>query len=639
MRTLLWAALTFSSLATWAQAPFITYHADLMRVLGSDQVQVTAEVHWEALPDDLEDAPIEWQFPKTIPGTYATEDYGKYIKDLEAFKVDGSRIKVRKKGKNTYQLSALPVRITYRVNDTYDARVRKNHIFEPAGTNIAERENFLLNNAGFFGYFPGYEQEPVNVQLHYPGNMLGVSALPSQVEQGPAMYLGDNRIQSFKARDYHHLMDCPIMVTVPDTTSFYVANCKVTLSVYSESGRPLSAAIYDEVKVSMEAIASFLGGELPVDNYAFLFYIKDYTEFQSLIEGDIQVGKAIKLLRQIIGQGFGALEHGNSSTYFLPDFGNDLVLDQIKDVCIHEFLHILTPLGLHSECIGQFNYADPVMSQHLWLYEGVTEYFAGLSQVQGGVMTEEAYIQSLLEGKIRSASRYPTEKMAFTEMSTNVLEKPWKKQYGQVYQRGAVMAALLDLEIMHLTQGEKTLLDVITTLNARYGATQSFNEATFFEVFVAEVHPDLMDFFNRYVRGTEALPLKRNLAYAGFDYVHNESRSLPINPTKSKNLKLSFLPLGAVKEVKKVKGPLPFAVEKGDLVSFDAAQLSSLAGPIPAELPVEIRVQHDGQWTSTSVVPEREDVVLKHQIFELDQPSGMQQGLRSLWLSGDIGKY
>ena len=347
MRTLLWTALTFSSLTTWAQAPFITYHADLMRVLGSDQVQVTAEVHWAALPIDMEDAPIVWQFPKTIPGTYATEDYGKYIKGLEAFKSDGTRIKVRKKGENTFKLSAQPDRITYRVNDTYDARVRKNHIFEPAGTNIAERENFLLNNAGFFGYFPGYDQEPVDVQLHYPGNMVGVSALPSQVEQGPAMYLGDNRIQSFQARDYHHLMDCPIMVTVPDTTSFHVANCQVTLSVYSESGRPLSAAIYDEVKVSMEAIATFLGGELPVDNYAFLFYIKDYTEFQSLMEGEIKIGKAFKLLRQIIGQGFGALEHGNSSTYFLPDFGNDLVLDQIKDVCIHEFLHILTPLGLH----------------------------------------------------------------------------------------------------------------------------------------------------------------------------------------------------------------------------------------------------------------------------------------------------
>ena len=90
MRTLLWTALTFSSFTAWAQAPFITYHADLMRVLGSDQVQVSAGVHWEALPGDIEDAPIVWQFPKTIPGTYATEDYGKYIKGLEAYKSDGT---------------------------------------------------------------------------------------------------------------------------------------------------------------------------------------------------------------------------------------------------------------------------------------------------------------------------------------------------------------------------------------------------------------------------------------------------------------------------------------------------------------------------------------------------------------------
>ena len=155
MRNLFTTFFLALSAAGWAQAPFITYYADLLRVQG-DQVQVTAEVHWEALPDDLEEAPIPWQFPKTIPGTYATEDYGKYIKHLEAFKTDGSKIKVRKKGQNIFYLSALPDRITYQVKDTYDARVRKNHIFEPAGTNIQERANFLLNNAGFFGYFPGY---------------------------------------------------------------------------------------------------------------------------------------------------------------------------------------------------------------------------------------------------------------------------------------------------------------------------------------------------------------------------------------------------------------------------------------------------------------------------------------------------
>ena len=49
-------------------------------------------------------------FPKTIPGTYATEDYGKYIKGLEAYKSDGTRIKVRKKRENTFKLSAQPDR-------------------------------------------------------------------------------------------------------------------------------------------------------------------------------------------------------------------------------------------------------------------------------------------------------------------------------------------------------------------------------------------------------------------------------------------------------------------------------------------------------------------------------------------------
>ena len=121
------------------------------------------------------------------------------------------------------------------------------------------------------------------------------------------------------------------------------------------------------------------------------------------------------------GQGFGALEHGNSSVYYLPDFGNDMVLDQMADVCIHEFFHILTPLGLHSEEIGNFNYIDPQMSKHLWLYEGITEYFAGISQVKGGVITRDEYIRSVLRQKIVTADRYPTDKMPFTEMSENVL--------------------------------------------------------------------------------------------------------------------------------------------------------------------------------------------------------------------------
>ena len=51
-------------------------------------------------------------------------------------------------------------------------------------------------------------------------------------------------------------------------------------------------------------------------------------------------------------------------------------------------------------------------------------------------------------GKIRRASRYPETKVPFTEMSERVFEKKYGRHYSQVYQRGAIMGLLLDIEII-----------------------------------------------------------------------------------------------------------------------------------------------------------------------------------------------
>ena len=64
----------------------------------------------------------------------------------------------------------------------------------------------------------------------------------------------------------------------------------------------------------------------------------------------------------------------------------------IKRVALHEFMHIITPLNLHSEQIGNFDYVDPKMSKHLWLYEGITEYFANLILVRSDLITEREFL-------------------------------------------------------------------------------------------------------------------------------------------------------------------------------------------------------------------------------------------------------
>ncbi|MEL6589276.1 MAG: hypothetical protein AAFQ68_04320, partial [Bacteroidota bacterium] len=439
------------------------YSLDLNQV-SNDQVIINLKV------PELEGDTVLFHFPKTIPGTYATQDYGKYITAFQAKTTAGEVIETVQLTTNTYKIprAAELATIRYKVDDTFDAEVKKDKVFEPAGTNIQAGRNFVLNNSGFFGFFDGKENWPVLLSIDKPADMIGMTALPQT-----ALSAGN---QQFRAKSYHQLLDCPIMFSAPDTISFNVANARVTMSVFNESGRELSAQIYEEVKVSMQAISDFLDGNLPVDNYAFLFYIKDYTRFQTLMDGEkTKVKDVVGLLRSMIGQGFGALEHGNSSFYFLPDFGNDFVIDMIKDICIHEFFHILTPLNLHSQYIGDFDYVDPKMSQHLWLYEGITEYFAGISQVKGGVITPYEYLSEVLRGHIRGARSYPQTEMSFTEMSSNVLEKPWSDEYGQVYVRGALLGALLDIEIMRLTNGEKTLKDVVLTLGKRYGKDKSFD--------------------------------------------------------------------------------------------------------------------------------------------------------------------
>ncbi|CAI8375079.1 MAG: Uncharacterised protein [Flavobacteriales bacterium UBA4585] len=438
--------------------------------------------------------------------------------------------------------------------------------------------------------------------------------------------------QNFYARNYHHFLDCPVMVSKPDTTSFELGGAKVTIGVFTENGRALSQDIYKQVETSMKAIEAFLEGELPVENYAFIFYIKDHTEFESLFSGkEIKIGTIFKAIRKLAGKGFGALEHGNSSVYYLPDFGGTTVLDGMADVCIHEFFHILTPLGLHSEEIGDFNYIEPEMSQHLWLYEGITEYFAGISQLKGGVIDEEAYVQSLLRGKIRAADRYPTKKMSFTEMSENVLKKPYKKQYAQVYQRGALMGALLDIRIMELTQGQKDLHDIILTLRDTYGPENSFQDETIISEFVALVHPELQQFFDDYITGREELPTRAYLKKVGIEYNRRYEGAVVMDPLRDNGYKTRGIRSADYIEVKKVSKENPYQLQEGDRIERYSAELEDKFGGLEEGTPMILKVTREDSSFTIPYKVKYQTGSKKHFIRFQRTPTAEQLALRKYW--------
>src|SRR3972149_3932465 len=107
----------------------------------------------------------------------------------------------------------------------------------------------------------------------------------------------------------------------------------------------------------------------------------------------------------------------------------------------------------------------------------------------------------------------------FQDVSHGAWEHSYSSEYIYIYMKGAVVAALLDIRLLDLSNGERGLRDVINELSHKYGPKKPFNEKTFFGDFTAMTYPEIADFFNRYVKGTEPLPLKEYYEKIGINYV------------------------------------------------------------------------------------------------------------------------
>lgn len=464
---------------------YYKYSVDLINVKND---QVAVELNVPAINEEI----VTFSFPKAIPGSYARKNFGRFIAQFSAYNKDGKKLKVEKLNANQYQINDaknLAV-IKYKVNDTWD-NVHKDFIFQPGGTNIDAGENFVINNHAFYGYFEEYKSLPIEIEVKKPSHLFGATHLRKEKKSA--------ELDILKASSYIQLADNPVVYAAPDTTSFYMGKARINIFVYSATGKVKSAKIAEILKPMVMAMDKFFN-PLPVSSYQFLFYFED-------------PGKGLTNRKKGEG-GYGALEHNYSSLYYLPERSFVTALrSMVLDVSAHEFLHILTPLNLHSAEIGEFDFTSPKMSQHLWLYEGVTEYFSHLAQLEHKLIDEKKFIEEM-QSKISQAQEFGD--FSLTEMSARVMEDEFQKKYGSVYNRGALLAFFLDLEIREKTLNSKDLKSVIQKLAQKYGAQKSFEDSTFFEELISESHPDIKSFIDTYIKGNSQIPLTEYFGKIGY---------------------------------------------------------------------------------------------------------------------------
>jgi len=472
----------------------VVVNIDLVNVQ-NDKVKVIVD------PGKLTGDQTTFYIPKTVPGTYSVDNYGKFIENMKAFDYLGKELLVARKDDNSWLIDNAENmdKITYWVNDSFDVEGEEG-VFSPAGTNIEKDKNFMLNLHGFVGYFENLKEQPYKLVINRPTGLIAGTSLQishTTTQQG----FPGTTIESYNTKRYFEVVDNPIMYAKPDTTSINVKGIKVLLNVYSPNEVYTTKDIKAGVEEMISAQKEFLGEIDNTSNYAILLYLSNPEEMDA--------------------RGFGALEHHTSTVVVLPE---TMPLDALKttmtDVVSHEFFHILTPLNIHSNEIHYFDYNEPKMSKHLWMYEGVTEYFANLFQVNQNLISNDEFYNRI-SVKIESSKNF-NDSIPFTVMSENILEEPYKSDYYNVYLKGALIGMALDIRLRELSNGEMGILDMMKKLSEKYGKDKPFDDEALIPTIVSLTYPEIQNFFDTYVSGTTPIPYAEFLEKVGVNYKNTE---------------------------------------------------------------------------------------------------------------------
>ncbi len=472
---------------------------DLTKV-ANDKLPVTID------PGRFTQEKVIYRLPKVVQGTYSVSDFGKFIDDFKAFDYSGKELSVNKIDTNTWEIADAKKldKLMYWVNDTFDMEkhggLDDEVPFSPSGTNI-ESNNYVLNLHGFIGYFDSLKKNQYQLDVISPSNFKRTSALQ---EVATMNNKEDNTITSrYFAPRYFEITDNPMFYGELDVEEFQVGDIKIVLSVYSPTKKHSAKKIKATVEKMMQAQKSFLGSINTTARYDIYLYLAGQDETSP--------------------KGFGALEHHTSTVVVLPEMmPDDALAESMIDVVSHEFFHIVTPLSVHSEDVHYFDYNAPTFSKHLWMYEGVTEYFATLFQVNKDLVSEDEFYSKVM-GKIAAASKM-NDAMSFTIMSENILEKQYHDQYLNVYQKGALIGMCIDILLREESNGQRGILSLMKELSNKYGKHKPFDDDTLIEEITKMTYPSIGTFLNTHV--VNGTPIDYNVFF--------EKVGLGISETKVK---------------------------------------------------------------------------------------------------------
>jgi predicted metalloprotease with PDZ domain len=452
--------------------------------------------------DKPDPAGQQLRLPNWIPGSYMIRDFARNLLDLRACDQAGE-LAIEQIDKSNWRVAACSgeLSVEYKVY-AKDLSVRAAHLDHSRG---------YYNGSSVFVEILGQGDKPCEVLIEKPDAACCVDwQLATSLKRKQAEAYG---FGLYEALDYDDLIDHPVEMSAFTRITFQACGVPhdIILTGRFECDQARLAA---DLKTICEHHIRFFGEPAPMD----------YYQFQVMV----------------VGEGYGGLEHRASTSLIasrasLPKPGQTGVDDDYRDflgLCSHEYFHTWNVKRIKPEVYRPYDLQREVYSDLLWAFEGITSYYDDLGLLRSGLIETDSYLELLAQTMTRVKRGLGRCRQSAAESSFNAWTKFYKQDENAAnaivsyYAKGCLIAACIDLKMRELTDGQKSLDDVMRRLWQDYREQGKGVEPDGIQKLVSQLTGiDLESFLDELIYGTSELPLPELLASVGIEVVQRVAKN------------------------------------------------------------------------------------------------------------------
>ena len=425
------------------------------------------------------------------PGSYKIRDLAKHVVAIRA-ESEGQEIGLTKIDKSSWQADACEAAITLTAEIyAYDLNVRGAHLDTTHG---------FFDGTCVFPAVVGQERLRCELEICPPG---AADKDWRVVTSMPAIAAEQYGFGKFAAENFADLIDHPVEMGNIQIGEFEACGIPHVIAVRGHVHFDIARVCHDLSTLCRYQL-KLMGTPKDFDRYVYLLYVQEGA--------------------------YGGLEHRWSSSVAcsrrdLPRRGESGVsagYRKFLGLCSHEYFHLWNIKRITPEKFAPYDLRAEVHTGLLWVFEGITSYYDHLVLVRCGLISTKVYLEHLA----RAITRLTRSRGRFRQTLEDASFDAWTHFYQQntnssnatvsYYTKGSLVALALDLTIRKETDGKKSLDDVMHECWLRYGeSAEGMPERGFESVARAVTGLELVDFFERFIRGTTDLPLQGLLREVG----------------------------------------------------------------------------------------------------------------------------